>query len=58
MDFSVATVTLRSFSPYSQSKQHDEPTLKGEGKGDYDKRTWKSRRTSPKTAHSASPPRP
>lgn len=43
MDFSVATVTLRSFSPYSQSKQHDEPSLKGEGKGDYDKRTWKSK---------------
>ncbi|WP_065091456.1 hypothetical protein [Rhizobium leucaenae] len=43
MDFSVATVTLRSFSPYSQSKQHDEPSLKGEGKGDYDKRTWKAK---------------
>jgi hypothetical protein len=40
MEFSVATVTLNSFSPYSQSKQHDEPALKGEGKGDYDKRTW------------------
>lgn len=40
MEFSVATVTLRSFSPYSQSKQHDEPKLKGEQTGDYDKRTW------------------
>lgn len=39
MEFSVATVTLKSFSPYSQSRQHDEPILKGEAKGDYDKRT-------------------
>lgn len=40
MEFSVAHVTLKSFSPYSQSRQHEEPALKGEGKGDYDKRTW------------------
>lgn len=40
MEFSVATVTLRSFSPYSQSKLHSEPKLKGELPGDYDKRTW------------------
>jgi len=43
MEFSVATVTLKSFSPYSQSKQHDDPSLKSEAKGDYDKRTWLSK---------------
>lgn len=43
MEFSVAHVTLKSFSPYSQSKQHEEPILKGEQKGDYDKRTWLSK---------------
>lgn len=43
MDFSVATVTLKSFSPYSQSRLHDEPKMKGEQAGDYDKRTWKSK---------------
>lgn len=43
MEFSVATVTLKSFSPYSQSRLHDEPKLKGEQAGDYDKRTWMSK---------------
>lgn len=40
MEFSKATVTLKSFSPYSQSRLHDEPKLKGEQAGEYDKRTW------------------
>lgn len=40
MEFSVATVTLKSLSPYSQSRFHTEPKLKGELSGDYDKRTW------------------
>lgn len=43
MEFSVATVTLKSFSPYSQSRLHDEPKMKGEQTGDYDKRTWQSK---------------
>ncbi len=43
MEFSVATVTLKSLTPYSQSKLHDDPLLKGELKGDYDKRTWQSK---------------
>lgn len=45
MQTSVATVTLRSLSPYSQSRQHEEPKLDGENHGDYDKRTWRSKQT-------------
>lgn len=43
MKFTVATVTLHSMSPYSQSYKHSEPELEGEGKDDYDKRTWLSK---------------
>ena len=38
----VADVTLRSLSPYSQSRAHDEPPYENEAKGDYDRRTWRS----------------
>src|SRR5579859_7521640 len=43
MKTSVATVTLSSLSPYSQSRAHEEPALESESKGDYDKRTWRSK---------------
>lgn len=43
MDFSVATVTLKSLSPYSQSLKHDEPFLKGERPDAHEKRTWQSK---------------
>jgi hypothetical protein len=42
---SVATLTLKSITPYSQSRQHDEPKLEGESNGDYDIRTWRSKLT-------------
>jgi hypothetical protein len=40
---SKASVTLASISPYSQSRQHDEPRLAGESHDDYDVRTWRSK---------------
>lgn len=40
---SKANVTLSSISPYSQSRQHDEPRLAGESHDDYDARTWRSK---------------
>lgn len=43
MKFTVATVTLQSLSPYSQSFKHSDPALDGEGKDDHDKRTWLSK---------------
>lgn len=50
MKASLATIRITGFSPYSQSRQHDEPALEGEGKEDYDKRTWRAKlRVSPKT---------
>lgn len=42
LNLTVATCTLESISPYSQSRKHDEPMLEGELKGDYDKRVWRS----------------
>lgn len=41
MKASIATVTIAGISPLSQSRQHDEPKLEGEGMDDYDKRTWR-----------------
>lgn len=41
MKASIATVTLASISPMTQSRQHDEPKLEGENHGDYDARTWR-----------------
>jgi len=38
----TAIVTLKSMSPYSQSRAHEEPLYKNEDKGDYDKRTWRA----------------
>jgi hypothetical protein len=38
----IAEVTLRSMSPYSQSRPHQEPQFENEAPGDYDKRTWRS----------------
>jgi len=38
----IADVTLRSLSPYSQSRAHDEPAYENESKADYDRRTWRS----------------
>lgn len=39
----TATATLESISPYSQSRQHDEPKLEREQPGDYETRTWRKR---------------
>ena len=38
----VATCTLQSLTPYSQSRKHDEPKLEGEGADDYNRRTWRA----------------
>lgn len=38
----IATVSLESLAPYSQSRKHDEPKLEGEGADDHDRRTWRS----------------
>jgi hypothetical protein len=37
------TATLKSKSPYSQSRHYEVEKLEKEGAGDYDKRTWRSR---------------
>ncbi len=37
----VATCTLESLTPYSQSRKHAEAMLEGEGHEDYDRRTWR-----------------
>lgn len=39
----VATVTLRSAGPYSQSKYYKVPKLEKETPGDYEIRTWRER---------------
>lgn len=39
---SKALVTIEGISPYSQSRMHEDPALEGEGKEDYDIRTWRS----------------
>ena len=43
MKASIATVTLKSMSPLSQSQHHDAPFLEGEKHEAHDKRTWKSK---------------
>lgn len=43
LNTSIATVTLTSITPYSQSREHDAPRLDGESHGDYDLRTWRSK---------------
>ena len=37
----TATVSLESMAPYSQSRKHDLPMLKGELPPDYEMRTWR-----------------
>jgi hypothetical protein len=39
----TATVTLKSISPYSQSRAHFTDKLNKEGADDYEKRTWRER---------------
>jgi hypothetical protein len=39
----VCTMRLRSISPYSQSRAHEEPKLAKELHDDYDRRTWRSK---------------
>lgn len=43
MQYTVAALTLRGTSPYSQSRQHNDPKLEGESMDDYDARTWRSK---------------
>ena len=43
MNITKATVTLRSTSPYSQSRKHDTPKLEGESANDHEERTWQER---------------
>jgi hypothetical protein len=43
MRHAIATVTLESASPYSQSRAYDEPKLDQEGADAYDLRTWRER---------------
>lgn len=43
MQFTVATLTLEGITAYSQSRQHDEPMLDGEGRDAYDARTWRAK---------------
>jgi hypothetical protein len=40
MDASIATLTIKGISPYTQSHQHVEPKLQGESADAYDERTW------------------
>jgi len=42
---SVATITITGIVPYNQSRKHEEPALEGEGKDDYDIRTWRHKMT-------------
>ena len=53
----VADVTLRSLSPYSQSRAHDEPAYENESKAAYDRGRGDQTCTS-KTAPSAFLPKP
>jgi hypothetical protein len=43
MQASVARLTITGLTPYSQSRQHDEPKLEGENHEAYDVRTWRSK---------------
>jgi hypothetical protein len=40
---SVATLSIAGITPYSQSRQHDDPLLEGEARDAYDARTWRSK---------------
>lgn len=39
----IYEATLKSLSPYSQSKHYSTPSLDKEGKDDYERRTWRDR---------------
>jgi len=39
----VALLQITGIGPLSQSRQHDDPMMEGEGRDDYDKRTWRSK---------------
>lgn len=43
MDVSSAVVLITGITPYSQSRQHNEPKLSGESNDDFDARTWRSK---------------
>lgn len=43
MKLTQARLTLASRSPYSQSRQHDEPMLEGESRDAFDARTWRAK---------------
>jgi hypothetical protein len=43
MQTTLATLTIIGITPYSQSRQHTEPMLEGEGRDAYDIRTWKAK---------------
>lgn len=43
MKTSVARLTITGITPYSQSRQHDDPKLEGENHDSYDARTWRSK---------------
>jgi len=43
MNNSIATLTIVSLSPMSQSRQHTVPKLEGERLDDYDARTWRDK---------------
>ncbi len=43
MKFSIATTTITGIAPYSASRQHNDPSMEGESRDDYDARTWRSK---------------
>ena len=43
MKASIATLTLSSISPMTQSRQHDTPKLEGESHDALDQRTWRNK---------------
>lgn len=48
MKFTTAICSIEGTSPYSQSRQHDEPKLEREQHDEYDIRTWRSKMTTAK----------
>lgn len=52
----IATATLRSIAPYSQSRYHDTPKLDKERPDDYEMRTWANRLSVTDDGHVFIPP--
>lgn len=52
----TVTATLRSTSPYSQSRYYDAPKLEKESSADYEKRTWRERLHKTKDGNVFMPP--